>query len=122
MSYGMSSGEVILLPRPRRFGKTLNLSMFHYFFEKTDASHAHLFHNTLIWQKHEYHALQGQFPVIYLTFKDIKEEAWPTALEKFSYLISEEFNRHGYLMPHLTPYEKKDFELILAAQAYSGKA
>ena len=44
-----TNGEVILIPRPRRFGKTLNLSMLQYFFEKKSASHTYLFEDTLIW-------------------------------------------------------------------------
>ena len=68
-----SSADILLLPRPRRFGKTLNMSMLKYFFENTEQSHAHLFENTNIWQYGEYRKLQGQYPVIYITFKDTKQ-------------------------------------------------
>src|SRR6266853_1415800 len=66
--FWQEDGEVVLVPRPRRFGKTLNLSMLKYFFEKTNQDTASLFKNTNIWNYPEYHDLQGQFPVIFLTF------------------------------------------------------
>ena len=72
-------GKVILLPRPRRFGKTLNLSMLRYFFEARQESLAHLFTGLAIEAESEVMQQQGQYPVIFLTFKDCKE---PT-LEKF---------------------------------------
>ena len=55
------SGKVILVPRPRRFGKTLNLSMLYYFYNKVRSNNAHLFADTEIWKLPEYHALQGIF-------------------------------------------------------------
>lgn len=72
-----SGSKIILLPRPRRFGKTLNLSMLRYFFEKTRESTAGLFQHLSIWrQGEEYTQKQGQYPVIYLTFKDVKTTDW----------------------------------------------
>jgi len=61
-------GEVLLLPRPRRFGKTLNLSMLRYFFEKTADDNSRLFRHLQIWQAgEEYTGKQGKYPVIFLT-------------------------------------------------------
>lgn len=60
-----TNGEVLLIPRPRRFGKTLNLSMLKYFVEKSSTSSAHLFSETAIWKFAKYRKLQGQYPVIF---------------------------------------------------------
>lgn len=65
-------GHVNLFPRPRRFGKTLNLSMIKYFFEKTEQSNAHLFEDKKIWNVPEARARQVTFPVIFLTFKSVR--------------------------------------------------
>ena len=110
-----ASGEVILMPRPRRFGKTLNLSMLRYFFQKSEESLGYLFHGTNIWKLSEYHALQGTYPVIFLSFKDIKEETFDGALNKFGFGISREFGRHRYLLhsEYLRPEERAKFEAIL---------
>jgi len=90
--------KVLLLPRPRRFGKTLNLSMLRYFFEKTADDNSPLFRHLQIWQAgEEYTAKQGKYPVIFLTFKDIKELNWKSALQKIKRLLQTEFLRHQYL-------------------------
>ena len=62
--------EVALIPRLRRFGKTLNLSMLRYFFEKGEEDTSYLFKDLKIWKNEKYRALQGQFPVIFITLKD----------------------------------------------------
>jgi hypothetical protein len=107
----------MLIPRPRRFGKTLNLSMLRCFFEKpglaptarhavptalgrpgTEQDTSYLFRHLKIWQAgEEYASQQGKYPVIYLTFKDVKEPAWESALKKTKQLIQKEFLRHKYL-------------------------
>jgi len=90
--------KVLLIPRPRRFGKTLNLSMLRHFFEKTAADTSRLFRHLKIWQAgEEYTGRQGKYPVIFLTFKDVKETRWKNALEKMQRLIQAEFLRHEYL-------------------------
>ncbi|MBS0622732.1 MAG: AAA family ATPase [Verrucomicrobia bacterium] len=61
--------QVALIPRPRRFGKTLNLSMLRYFFEKSEKDTSYLFTGLNIWKNVRCRNLQGQFPVIFLTFK-----------------------------------------------------
>lgn len=94
----IESGEVVLMTRPRRFGKTLNLSMLHYFYEISDQPTAHLFEELAIWQHVEFRSLQGQFPVIFVTFKDIFQSTYEDMLNKFAYIISLEFKRHGYLL------------------------
>src|SRR3990167_1648004 len=64
--------KVALIPRLRRFGKTLNLSMLRYFFEKTDEDTSYLFKGLKIWQHEKCRSLQGQFPVIFISLKDVK--------------------------------------------------
>lgn len=93
-------GQVSLIPRPRRFGKTLNMSMLRYFFEKTAIPHQHanLFQDKKVWQFPDMQALQGQFPVIYLTLKGAKELSWPDTHAKIKFLISELFKEHYYLL------------------------
>src|SRR5277367_6143755 len=83
-------GRVTLIPRPRRFGKTLNLSTLQYFFEKTKQSNAYLFEDKKIWQLPERVALQGKFPVIFVTFIDIKAKTWQETKEKLIEVIAEE--------------------------------
>src|SRR5271154_1036733 len=92
------SGESKLITRPRRFGKTLNLSMLKYFFEKTEQSNAYLFEDKKIWQLPERAALQGKFPVIFITFKDIKEDTWQVTKEMLIEVIAAEYERHNYIL------------------------
>ncbi len=61
--------ELALIPRPRRFAKTLNMSMLKYFFEKTDKDHSHLFSSYKIWQT-SYRDRQGKYPVIFLRLRE----------------------------------------------------
>jgi len=111
-------GKVTLLPRPRRFGKTLNLSMLRYFFEKSSQDTSYLFVNTAIWQEKEYHAYQGQYPVVFITFKNIKELNWSDSYEKCSDLIAQEFGRHRYLLNASLPTDiAEKYQSILEKKA-----
>ncbi|MEI6261423.1 MAG: AAA family ATPase, partial [Deltaproteobacteria bacterium] len=85
--------QVLLFPRPRRFGKTLNLSMLRYFFEKTEDSNADLFDLLFISELPEIMAHQGRYPLIYLTFKDVKEMTWENCLKQFRHLLASEWFR-----------------------------
>lgn len=104
--------EVVLIPRPRRFGKTINLSMLRYFFEKTEKNHAYLFENFAIWQT-EHKKLQGKFPVIFLSLKGIKKGNWEEAYKGLQTLIAEEYKKHRYLLKSLHEDEQKDFLSII---------
>ncbi|MGK5091445.1 AAA family ATPase [Deltaproteobacteria bacterium TL4] len=109
-----SGAKVILLPRPRRFGKTLNISMLRYFFEKTESSNLHLFDGLAIADNQEILSYQGQYPVIYLTFKDVKESSWESCYKKIQLMLFEEFQRHQKLCePVLTGNEKSGWDAIL---------
>ena len=87
--------QISLFARPRRFGKTLNMSMLRTFFEKTDEDNSVYFKDKKIWQLgDEYKAEQGKYPVIFLSFKDIKSKTFAQAMESISLLIWEEFDRN----------------------------
>ncbi|MBF0395787.1 MAG: AAA family ATPase [Desulfobacterales bacterium] len=109
-----NSSQVLLIPRPRRFGKTLNLSMLRYFFEKTEDSNASLFEGLLITKNTEIMDSQGKYPLIYLTFKDIKENSWEDCIEKLKLLISMELRRHTHLFEkNLYAEEVRQHALLL---------
>ena len=73
---------VSLFTRPRRFGKTLNMDMLRVFFEKTEEDTSVYFQDKLIWQYgEEYTAYQGKYPVIFLTFKDVKCSSWEETIQ-----------------------------------------
>ena len=89
---------VTLFTRPRRFGKTLALNMLKTFFEKTESDTAQFFRDKKIWQCGEkYRQLQGAFPVIMLTFKDVKYDDWAHSLEAIRLLLKDEYKRHPEL-------------------------
>ena len=92
-----ASAEALLLPRPRRFGKTLNLSMLRYFFEKSEEDRSGLFDGLTIRNDKVFVKHQGRYPVIYLTFKDVKEASWDSCLKSLQAVIYEEYSRHRYL-------------------------
>lgn len=114
----LKKGKVILLPRPRRFGKTLNLSMLRYFFELNE-DNKHLFSHLEISENNEAIKHQGKYPVIFLTFKNIRKKSWQEAYEEFAMTISAEFYRHDYLLqdPQLDEIRKARFKRILAEEA-----
>ena len=89
---------VSLFTRPRRFGKTLNMDMLRTFFEKTDEDTSVFFKDKLIWScGKEYREYQGKYPVIFLTFKDVKCDNWDETYQKIANLFSDEFLRHNEL-------------------------
>lgn len=103
---------VSLFTRPRRFGKTLNMDMLRVFFEKTPEDTSVYFKDKYIWQCGEYYTKhQGQYPVIFLSFKDVKCSSWQETFQKISKLISLEFMRHDELESSfvLSSYEKEQY-------------
>ena len=95
-----TAAKAILFARPRRFGKTLNMTMLRTFFEKPldGKDTSHYFKNLAIWKAGEkYTKEQGKRPVIYITFKDIKQDNYDSALFNIAKKISEEFKRHREL-------------------------
>ena len=85
---------VNLFTRPRRFGKTLNMSMLQRFFEATEKSNAYLFDSLKITAYPEYMAYQGKYPVISISLKSMKQKNFTLAFETYKYLIKSEYSRH----------------------------
>ena len=107
---------VSLFTRPRRFGKTLNMDMLRVFFEISDEDTSKYFVDKAIWKcGEEYRSHQGKYPVIFLTFKDVKFDSWEATLEKIRGLLQEEYGRHQELMnsDKLSQYEKDYFKRFL---------
>ena len=87
--------EVLLLPRPRRFGKTLNLSMLRTFLERTEEERADLFEGLEVWDSEVARRHFQRHPVVFLTFKDVKRRSFDDCLEAVADLVAREFLRHG---------------------------
>lgn len=93
-----ASAQVLLLPRPRRFGKTLNLSMLRYFFETRAEDLRPIFQGLSIADDPVFDAHFGRYPVIYLTFKDLKSLRWSDCFEGIQRMIAWEVLRHQEAM------------------------
>ena len=89
--------KIFLFPRPRRFGKTLNMMLLRRYFEVSEASKAPLFDGLKIkeWEQFDYHL--GRYPLIWMSMKDVKDTSWEVSKEKINSLIQSEYLRHGYL-------------------------
>ncbi len=131
-----SGDKILLIPRPRRFGKTLNISMLGYFYdcspvawspdlnsqpptparETRSNNYKHLFDTLAIGGAgREYLDKMGKHPVIFLTFKNIKDTDWESCLDNIKKLIQDEYARHYYLLESqkLMPHERKYFQKII---------
>lgn len=111
---------VSLFTRPRRFGKTLNMDMLRVFFEISEEDTSKYFENKAIWRcGEEYRRQQGQYPVVFLTFKDVKFNSWKATLDKIKDLLQEEFGRHQEIADsdRLAEYEKTYFAKIINGEA-----
>ena len=90
---------VSLFTRPRRFGKTLNMDMLRTFFEKTDEDTSVYFRDKKIWScSKRYREYQGKYPVIFLSFKDVKCDTWDKTYDLIAKLIRAEYKRHSELL------------------------
>ena len=111
---------VSLFTRPRRFGKTLNMDMLRVFFEISDEDTSVYFRDKAIWKAgKEYPSHQGRYPVVFLTFKDVKFDTWGATLDKIRALLQDEYGRHQILLSSdkLAGYEKDFFSKILNGTA-----
>ena len=112
--------KVSLFTRPRRFGKTLNMDMLRIFFEKNDSDTSVYFKDKKIWFCGSfYREHQGKYPVIFLSFKDVKYASWEETYQALRKLITLEFRRHGELLSStlLSSYEKEDFSRLATETA-----
>ena len=101
-----------LFTRPRRFGKTLNMSMIQYFFEKTDESNAYLFDGLKISEYPECMKYQGQYPVISVSLKSMKQGTFKEAFDVFKDIIRAEILRHKSILLNNPAIEKTDLEKL----------
>lgn len=93
-----SGDSVTLITRPRRFGKTLNMSMLEKFFSVNYADRGDLFQNLKIWEDEKYRKLQGTYPVLFLSFAGIKERNYIGARESICRTIEEQYNKYDFLL------------------------
>ena len=105
---------VNLFTRPRRFGKTLNMSMLQRFFEATEKSNAYLFDGLKIAAYPEYMAYQGQYPVISISLKSMKRASYQEAYFEYVKLLSDEFERHEIILQSdlVSEEDKLEFQKI----------
>lgn len=112
--------QVSLFTRPRRFGKTLNMDMLRVFFEISDVDTSQYFADKAIWKcGKEYREHQGKYPVIFLTFKDVKLSSWEETRDKIAQLLQAEFGRHREILENdsYAGYERAYYERILDGHA-----
>jgi len=112
--------QVLLLPRPRRFGKTLNLSMLRYWFERSDEDLSHLFEGLSIWQAgDEYRAHFQRYPVIHFNFKGSKGSSFSHAVGVIRKKIGELFDQHRELLgsERLSERQRASFRAVLEGTA-----
>ncbi len=93
-----SQDEVTLITRPRRFGKTLTMSMVERFFSLKYAGRGDLFEGLAIWREEEYRALQGTYPVISLSFANVKERDYDTARRKICHILVDLYTDYAFLL------------------------
>lgn len=111
---------VSLFTRPRRFGKTLNMDMLRTFFEKTDEDTSIYFKDKKIWSRGErYRAFQGKYPVIFLSFKDIKFATFQETYSAIAGLIAKECAKHKELLdsPKLEKFDKERLKALVSRKA-----
>lgn len=97
-----SRDVMTLITRPRRFGKTLNMSMLNCFFSNQYAGREDLFEGLSVWKEEKYRKLQGTYPVIFLSFADVKQTNYEDAVRKIKNIIEETYMQYSYL------YEAED--------------
>ena len=111
--------SVNLFTRPRRFGKTLNMSMLQRFFEATEKSNAYLFGDLKIAAYPEYMAYQGQYPVISISLKSMKQASYTDAFYMYKNLIAKEYEKHKIILEsnQILDSEKEVFQNIMEQRA-----
>ena len=118
-----SGDSVTLISKPRRFGKTLNMSMLEQFFSIRYAGKGELFEGLSIWQEEKYRELQGTYPVISLSFANVKEEDYERTRYKICQLLENLYIKHSYLLDSDVMTQKdKDFFNRVSADMNDGDA
>ena len=108
--------DLTLITRPRRFGKTLTMSMLEQFFSVKCQDKSCLFEGLSIWEEERYRKLQGTYPVIFLSFAEVKENKYPKVYRRIKYLITGLYSRFYYLLDSdaLTLTDKNFFRSVSA--------
>lgn len=106
------NAKVKLFTRPRRFGKTLTLSMLRYFFDIENKNKNRELFSELYISNTEYIKYQGQYSVIFVTFKDLKEDTWEECLKSVKSLISDLYDKYSFIRKNLDDRNKKKFDKI----------
>ena len=106
-----SMDSVTLITRPRRFGKTLNMSMVEQFFSQEYAERGDLFEGLTIWEDEEYRKIQGTYPVISLSFANVKERTYVQTRERICQILADLYNKYHFLLESdiMTAQEKEYF-------------
>ena len=117
-----NKADVNLFTRPRRFGKTLNMSMLQYFFENSSKDNSYLFEGLNIMKEgEEYTSHMGKYPVINLSLKSAKQPTFELAYISIRRRIAEEYKRHEYILEHQElKHEKERYLKILKEQGEEG--
>ncbi|WP_437298674.1 AAA family ATPase [Sorangium sp. So ce426] len=110
--------QVVLFPRPRRFGKTLNLSTLAYFLEKRDEDLSPLFQDLAVWNDPAAREHFQRYPVLFLTFKDIKTLSYETTLDAIRTEVQRLYSQHQHLLKSdaLRPDERRHYEHMLLGE------
>ena len=105
---------VTLITRPRRFGKTLNVDMLKCFFSNKYAGRQDLFEGLSIWEEEKYRKLQGEYPVISLSFADVKQTNYIDAVKMIKFIISDAFREYRDIMQsdRFTETDRQRFEMV----------
>ena len=111
-----SGDGVTLIARPRRFGKTLNMSMLEKFFSVRYAGRGDLFEGLRIWEEEKYRKIQGTYPVISLSFANVKERTYEAAVKDIGWILMNLYSDYGFLLDAdvLNENEKQFFQSVKA--------
>ncbi len=111
-----NNDTVTLITRPRRFGKTLNLNMIEHFFSVNHSGRSDLFQALSIWKEEKYRELQGTYPVVFVSFANVKETSFPDARKSICQIITNLYNKYDFLLEssHLNEKEKKTYKNVSA--------
>ena len=109
----INRAPVTIFTRPRRFGKTLNMSMIKYFFDvKNKEKNKKLFENLKIYNS-EYMSEQGKYPVIFISLKDLKGDTWEECLKRLKLFIFDLYAEFEYIREKMNEWDKRKFEKVL---------
>ena len=109
-----SGDSITLIMRPRRFGKTLNMDMLKCFFSNQYTDREDLFEGLTIWKDEKYRSIQGTYPVIYLSFADVKQTNYVDAVKKIKRILSDLYQQYVFLLQEncMTEMQKRQFSEV----------